>query len=206
MKPEIVKSAPPVEPAPPSAWIVVNSQPHREHIALDNLIRQEFHAYCPMVRKRVRHARRTQEVLRPLFLGYLFVRLNPDLQRWRPILSTYGVRALVCCGERPSLLDDRFVEGLKAREIDGAIVRPVSPYAPGQKVKLAGGAFDGLIATILEMEGKDRLVVLMDLLNRPTKVKVAAHCVIPASGLSGPSSTRLMGVRAKEWIRRENRY
>ena len=167
-------------PAPPSAWIVVNSQPHREHIALENLARQEFHAYCPLMRKRVRHARRTQEVLRPLFPGYLFVRVNPDLQRWRPILSTYGVRTLVCCGERPSFLDDGFVEGLKARAVDGAIVRPARPYAPGQQVKMAGGAFDGLIATILEMDDKDRLVVLMDLLNRPTKVKVDAQSVTPA--------------------------
>jgi transcriptional antiterminator RfaH len=167
-------------PAQPSTWVVVNTQPHREHIALDNLARQEFQAYCPMMRKRVRHARRTQEVLRPLFPGYLFVRVNPDLQRWRPILSTYGVRTLVCCGDRPSFLDEGFIDGLKARELDGAIVRPASPYRPGQQVKMAGGAFDGLIATILEMDEKDRLVVLMDLLNRPTKVKVEAGCVIPA--------------------------
>ena len=165
---------------PPSAWIVVNTQPHREQIALENLARQAFQAYCPMMRTRVRHARRTQEVLRPLFPGYLFVRVNADLQRWRPILSTYGVRKLVCCGDRPRFLDEGFVEGLQSREIDGAIVRPASPYEPGQRVKMAGGAFDGLIATILEMDEKDRLVVFMDLLNRPTKVRVDAHCVIPA--------------------------
>ena len=170
----------PEHSVPPSAWIVVNTQPHREQIALENLARQEFNTYCPRMRTRVRHARRTQEVLRPLFPGYLFVRVNADLQRWRPILSTYGVRTLVCCGDRPSFLDDGFVEGLQARTIDGAIVRPASPYELGQRVKMAGGAFDGLIATILEMDEKDRLVVLMDLLNRPTKVRVGAHCVIPA--------------------------
>jgi transcriptional antiterminator RfaH len=163
---------------PSSAWIVVNTQPQREQIALENLARQAFNTYCPMMRTRVRHARRTQEVLRPLFPGYLFVRA--DLQRWRPILSTYGVRTLVCCGDRPSFLDNGFVEGLQAREIDGAIVRPASSYEPGQRVKMAGGAFDGLIVTILEMDEKDRLVVLMDLLNRPTKVRVGANCVIPA--------------------------
>jgi len=164
---------------PLSAWTVVNTQPHREQIALENLARQAFKAYCPMMRTRVRHARRTQEVLRPLFPGYLFVRVNADLQRWRPILSTYGVRTLVCCRDRPSFLDDRFVEGLQAREIDGAIVRPARPYEPGQQVKIAGGAFDGLVATILEMDEKERLVVLMDLLNRPTKVRVGTHGVIP---------------------------
>jgi transcriptional antiterminator RfaH len=164
----------------PSTWIVVNTQPHREHIALENLARQEFHAYCPMVRKLVKHARRTQDVFRPLFPGYLFVRVNPDLRRWRPILSTYGVRTLVRCGDRLSFLDDGLIETLKAREVDGAIVRPASPYEPGQRVKMTGGPFDGLIATILEMNEKDRPVVLMDLLNRPVKVAVEARYLTAA--------------------------
>jgi transcriptional antiterminator RfaH len=59
-------------------------------------------------------------------------------------------------------------------------MRPASPYEPGQQVKLTGGAFDNLVATILEMDEKDRLVVLMDLLNRPTKVTVHMSCVTPA--------------------------
>jgi transcriptional antiterminator RfaH len=161
-------------------WIVVNTQTHREHIALENLERQEFLAYCPMIRRRIRHARQSRDVLRPLFPGYLFVQVNQDLQRWRPILSTFGVRTLVRCGDRLSFLDDGFIRALMAREIDGAIVAPATPYQVGQRVRMAGGAFDGLVATIIEMDEKDRLVVLMDLLNRTTKVKVDAGCVTPA--------------------------
>jgi transcriptional antiterminator RfaH len=161
-------------------WIVVNTQPHREHVALENLLRQEFVAYCPRIRRRIRHARQSRDVLRPIFPGYLFVQVNPDLQLWRPILSTYGVRTLVRCGDRLSFLDDAFIESLKEREIDGAIMRPASTYEPGQQVKLTGGAFDSLVATILELDEKDRLVVLMDLLNRPTKVTVHMSYVTPA--------------------------
>ena len=79
-------------------WAVVNTQPHRETIALENLERQDFRAYCPVIRKRVRHARRSLDLLRPLFPGYLFAQVTLD--RWRPILSTYGVRSLVRCGVR----------------------------------------------------------------------------------------------------------
>ena len=130
-----------------------------------------------MMRTRVRHARRTLHALRPLFPGYLFVRVNPDLQRWRPILATYGVRTLVCCGDRPGIVDEGFVERLKSCEVDGAIVHPASSFEAGQQVKIIGCAFDGHIATILECDEKDRIVVLMDLLNRPTKVRVDARCV-----------------------------
>jgi transcriptional antiterminator RfaH len=59
-----------------SPWAVVNTQPHHERTALDHLARQEFNAYCPMARRRVKHVRRVQDVLRPLFPGYLFVRLS----------------------------------------------------------------------------------------------------------------------------------
>jgi len=105
-------------------WAAVNTQPHRERIALDNLERQGFASYCPFIRRRRSHARRVEEVLRPLFPGYLFVNVRSEQNCWRPILSTYGVRTLVRCGDQPSLVDARFIQALQAREVDGAIVRP----------------------------------------------------------------------------------
>jgi len=163
-----------------SPWAVVNTQPHRERIALENLVRQEFKAYCPLVRRRVRHARRVHDVLRPLFPGYLFVRLNPQTQRWRPIMSTFGVRMLVRFGEQLAFIEDDFIQELKSREIDGEIVHAAKSCMVGQRVQVAVGPFDGLVGTIIEMDDKDRLVVLMNLLNRTVKVQVTAGMVIPA--------------------------
>jgi|ERR1700737_4927359 len=162
------------------AWAVVTTQPHREPVALENLARQGFPAYCPSVRRRITHARRTRDVLRPLFPGYLFVHVNSDQLQYRPILSTRGVRTLVRFGQRPSFLEDAFIRDLKSREVDGVIVRPPSPYEVGQTVRIAGGPFDGIVAAIIEMDEKDRLVVLMNLLNRSTKVKIGAEMVVAA--------------------------
>lgn len=164
-------------PAQPGKWVVVNTHPHRENIAIDNLDRQRFTTYCPFVNKTIKHARRIQDVLRPLFPSYIFVRIDAERQRWRPILSTIGVRSLVSFGEQLSYLDDAFIQSLKTREVNGAIARPELPYQIGQKVCIARGPFDGLVATIISMTEKDRLVVLMDILNRPTKIKINAdHC------------------------------
>ena len=90
------------------------------------------------------------------------------------------MRTLIRTGVRPSLLSDAFIQGIKAREIDGVIVRPDTPYKLGQQVRFSGGAFDGLVATIIAMDEKDRLVVLMDLLNRPVKVRVDSGLVAAA--------------------------
>ena len=153
-------------------WAAVNTQPHREQVAHANLERQGFVAYCPVVRRRRSHARRVDEVLRPLFPGYLFVNVSLEREFWRPILSTHGVRTLVRCGDQPSPVDIRFIAALKAREVDGAIVRPPVPYQVGQQVRVVDGAFDGIVATILDLAEKDRLTVLLDLLGGPIKVRL----------------------------------
>lgn len=162
-------------------WIAVNTNPHREHIVLEHLHRQALTAYCPMIRKHRSHARRVEMVLRPLFPGYLFVQANTDL-RWRPILTTHGVRTVVRTGDEPSFVDDALIANLKAREVDGAIVRPPRPYRVGQEVRIAGGPFDGFIATILELDEKDRLLVLLDVMHRGIKVKLNGGMVTPACG------------------------
>jgi len=159
-------------PGKSSGWAVLNTHPHREHIALTHLERQDFFAYCPMIRRRRSHARRVTDVLRPMFPGYVFVQSTSCAERWRPLTSTIGIRSVVRCGVELSLLDDAFVQCLKARELDGAVSRPECHYQVGQHVRLAGGPFDGIVATIVDMHERDRLTVLMDLLNRPVKVRV----------------------------------
>jgi transcriptional antiterminator RfaH len=160
-------------------WAAVNTQPHRERVALDNLERQGFSTYCPFIRRRRSHARRVEEVLRPLFPGYLFVNVGSGQDCWRPILSTYGVRTLVRCGDRPSQVDARFIHALQAREVDGAIVRPAVPYRIGQQVQVVAGPCDGLVATILSLDERDRVTVLLDLMSRRVKAHLDSAQVMP---------------------------
>jgi transcriptional antiterminator RfaH len=165
--------------SPAERWAVVNTHPHQEHLAVDNLQRQAFATYCPKIRKRRSHARRIERVLRPLFPGYLFVRVGA-LAPWRSILSTYGVRSIVRAGDGPGWIDEAFITNLKAREIDGAVVRPATPYQIGQQVQITAGPFDQLIATIIDMAEKDRLVVLLDFMSRRVRVQLPSVAVMPA--------------------------
>ena len=157
------------------SWLAVNTQPHREALAMENLKRQEYLSYCPMVRKKT--ARR--DVLRPLFSGYIFVALEPS-RRWHPVHSTCGVRRILSFGGSPSLVAGEFIHALKAREIDGAVVRPAAPYEIGQKVRITAGPFDGIIASIVDTNEADRIVVLFELLGRNAKAKIDIRSLSPA--------------------------
>jgi transcriptional antiterminator RfaH len=159
-------------PATDRRWVVVTTQPHRERYAVENLDRQKFACYCPQLLKTVRHARKTRNVMKPLFPGYVFVQVDVQQQRWQSIMSTYGVRSVVRLGDSLGFLDDGFVASLKAREIDGVVARPPHRFEIGQNVRLSGGAFDNLVAAIIDLDDHGRLVVLMDLLNQRVKVKV----------------------------------
>lgn len=161
-------------------WVVATTHPNSEGIALQNLERQRFNVYCPMIRKRRSHARKVDMVLRPLFPGYVFVHLDPDAPSWRPIQSTMGIRTLVRFGDEPATLDNLFIQGLRAREEDGAVVRPQNPFKVGQKVQIEGGPLDGLFAHILSLSDKDRIVVLLDVMNRGVKTMVDSRQLTPA--------------------------
>ena len=162
-------------PQTAGVWAVINTHPSREALALEHLDRQAFEAYCPMISKRLKQAHRYIDVARPLFPGYLFVRVAPERNQWRPVLSTVGVRTVIRFGERLGWVDNAFIEGLKQREKDGLIARPISPFAVGQQVRVTSGPFDGIIATIVSVSEKDRLIVLMELLSRKVQVHVTTE-------------------------------
>ena len=165
-----------------SAWYVVHSHPNGEARAVANLTRQGFETYLPVFRKTRSHARRTDSVLRPLFPRYLFVDLDVLRQRWRTVLSTYGVSNLICRGDEPVPVDPAIVQALKDQEQDG-VIQPVTPLQRlrlGDKVHVLGGAFVDLIGSFQGMRDADRIVVLLNLLGGEIRATLPAVLVEPA--------------------------
>lgn len=160
-------------------WIVATTHPHSEAIAREHLDRQGFAVYCPMLRKRRSHARRVDTVLRPMFPGYIFVNLTGSTPTWRPIQSTTGIRSIVRFGDEPATLDSTFIAALQSREEDGAIIRPPTPFVVGQQVQIEGGPLDGLLARILTLNDRERITVLLDVMNRGVKTVVDSRQLTP---------------------------
>jgi transcriptional antiterminator RfaH len=162
-------------------WIVATTHPHSEAIAREHLVRQGFTTYCPMIRKRRSHARRVDTVLRPLFPSYIFVNLTDASGVWRPIQSTTGVRSIVRFGDEPATLDATFIAALQAREEEGAIIHPPTPFVVGQQVQIEGGPLDGLLARILSLNDRDRITVLLDVMNRGVRTEVDRRHLTPTA-------------------------
>jgi transcriptional antiterminator RfaH len=180
----ITKPAPLLNAAKPPGqaqrkWLVISTLPHKEGQACEHLARQHFQVYCPMIMRRVRHARSASDEPRPLFPGYIFVEHRPEDRTWRPILGTQGVKAVVRSGEQPSLLCGNFIDELRAREVEGILRKPRDPLEVGQHVTVQGTAFSGLVGQIIELRDKDRVMVLLDLLDQQTRVQLRTDNLSP---------------------------
>jgi len=168
---------------PGSRWYVVHTQAGRESFAAGHLERQGFTAYLPRCRQQRRHARRTTQVLAPLFPRYLFVRVDFARDRWQSINGTHGVHHLVCMGDRPSAVPDGVVEAIRARETeDGMIDLPQDPllgqtFAPGETVKITAGPLADQAGLFDGLDASARVVVLLDMLGRKVPVPLRADAI-----------------------------
>lgn len=160
-------------------WYAVYTRPHAEATALENLLRQGYCAYLPRYRTRLRHARRLQTVLRPLFPRYLFAGIDRAAMPWRPILSTIGVSGVVRAGDEPNPVATQIVTALQEQEMAGAFDRlgRGESLRLGELVRVSAGAFQDMIGRLVELRDQDRVVVLLELLGRTVRAQLEAGAV-----------------------------
>ena len=159
-------------------WYAVHTHARDEMKAMRHLGRQGFEVYLPQHLTRRRHARRTDWVPSPLFPRYLFVRMDTDGVRWRVINSTSGVSYLVCNGERPTSVPPGIVEEILARTgEDGMVLVNPEPFKKGTPVQITDGAFCDHVGLFECADDNERVFILLDLMGRQVKVRVAAESV-----------------------------
>ena len=162
-------------------WYVVHTQPQAETRALWHLRRQGFECFMPRIRKLVRHARKVEARLAPLFPRYLFVHLRLDAVRWRSINGTRGVVTLLANGDTPLPVADGTVETLY-RQCDAQDAVPLSTlglFTKGLKVRIVGGAFAGQVCEVAEAPSQDceRVRLLLNFLGVQTSLHLPSYVI-----------------------------
>ncbi len=153
-------------------WFAAMTQPQKELVALDNLDCQDFHTFCPFERVVRRHARKSVALTVPVFRGYVFVCMDPARARWRAINGTQGIRSLVTSGDRPLPIRPGVIETLVASTDAEGILAFVDPLQPGMTVRLRAGPFAEQLGVIERLDGRNRLVLLMNFLGGPVRAAV----------------------------------
>ncbi|MBD8494109.1 transcription/translation regulatory transformer protein RfaH [Pseudomonas syringae] len=151
----------------PARWYLIQTKPRQEVRALEHLQRQQFECYQPLTIGTAR-----QEALFP---GYLFIRMDQVHDNWYPIRSTRGVARIVTFGAQPVPVHNELIEQIRQR-----LANPPTPatFARGEAVRINSGSLSDVEAIFLTLDGAERAVILLNLLQRQHKV------VLPLSSLA----------------------
>ena len=165
-----------MKPGQPN-WFAVVTKPRQEQIALENLQRQDFKCFLPMAENPYqRRSKKQKKIIEPLFPRYLFLNAIADTQNLAPIRSTRGVLSMVRFGTELTVIADSIIQAIKNRiQPDTGLItiKPIKIKA-GDKVKVFDGPLAGINGIVAETNSNNRALILMQLMGRPTKVKVDA--------------------------------
>ena len=116
---------------------------------------------------------RIKSIPAPLFPGYIFVYLN-GMEEYYAGLAIEGVLQYVRVGKEVARVKDQVIEDLRKIIRQGRdIVATEESFTPGQH-----GPLNGLNCEVVRMNGKQRLLVRVELLKRNVLVSLPSGSLI----------------------------
>jgi transcriptional antiterminator RfaH len=160
-------------------WYVVRTKPHQEDVAESSLGRGGIEVLCPRIQERRLIRRRVQQVVSPLFPGYLFAKCA--LSGLRLIRYARGVRNVVAFGSGPAVMSSEVMEEILKRLQGGVVIPPTQTFAHGNVVRIQDGPLRGLEAVFeRELAGQQRAMLLMKMLASQVRVVVDLNAIVNA--------------------------
>jgi len=148
-------------------WFAGQLKPNGLSLAELNLARQGIESFCPWMIETKRRDGKLQDLRRPLFPGYIFVRIDPKAGLWRTVNATRGLTRLVQTDPRaPTPLPNDLIAGLRARCSDKGELQTGPELSRGDYVRVVAGPFVDFVAQIEAIGEDTRVRVLFELMNR----------------------------------------
>ncbi len=160
-------------------WYLVQCKPRESFRAELHLKNQNFTCFHPTYPVKRKLAGKINITITPLFPHYLFVLLN-ETDNWSTIRSTRGVSKMVRFNGVPASLDHTLIEELQhhCAKLNGLAPEPM--YKIGDRVIVTEGCFKELEAIVTATSGEERVILLLNLFNRPQHVELSVSAVINA--------------------------
>ena len=158
-------------------WYAIHTRSRHEKAVATRLEEQGITTFLPTITEVRRWSDRRKCVEFPLFSCYAFVNLpwKPELRA--KIVRTDGVLGFVgyCGGAIP--IPEHEIQNLRT------LMSSMVPYAPypflkiGQRVRVRGGALDGIEGVLLARNGSNSIVISVEPIQRSLAVKIDGYAV-----------------------------
>jgi transcription antitermination factor NusG len=168
---------PPASGIRKAQWYVLTVRPRHEKSVAGNLERRGFPSYLPLYRSLRRWSDRKKVVEACLFPGYVFCFFGRH-QRME-VDQTPSVTSVVSFGDDPAPVPESELDAIRTVLESG---RPAGPWpflSSGRRVRIRGGAMDGLEGILVKEKDLWRVVVSVTLLQRSVAVEIDRDQVEP---------------------------
>lgn len=158
-------------------WYLVHTKPRKETVAEENLERQGYEVYLPLINQQRRRYERWVQIIEPLFPRYLFIRLRPGYDNMGPVRYTSGVQNFVRFTEEPAIVPGVVVDSIK-RATDtrtGLHIPKRLAFQRGDTVMIEKGPLANLQAIVWGESGEERVLILLKMLGRETVLTVSRN-------------------------------
>ena len=154
-------------------WFLLQTKPNAHIMACENLRRQGFDVFLPLITKTKKKNGKFLDIKIPLFPGYLFIGTSIDRIPWKSVNGTRGVSAAVTLDGVYRPVNRDIIEGLLCRCGDDGVIQRMNDIVPGDRVKIERGPFAEFICTVDNIQDNRRAWVLIDLLQQKTRSEVS---------------------------------
>ena len=145
---------------PDKKWLVIYTRPRWEKKVDQTMREHGIESYCPVRLEQRQWADRKKMVEMPLFVSYLFVKV--DAHEQASALYSSGVINYVHFMGKPAIVRDHLIEKLKAnlaayKDIE---VIGMQDLGIGDRVKIREGLLTNQIGTVVKLQGRTVLMLL----------------------------------------------
>jgi len=146
-------------------WFALHAKPQREDFASTNVGRLGIESFLPRLKtERLEHGV-ARTIIKPLFPGYFFARFCPE-DSFESVKATHGVLQIVSSGGAPIPVQEEVIREIQDRiQEDGLIqIRP-QVLAPGMRIKIQSGPFEGMMGRVeRELDDRKRVAIFLETL------------------------------------------
>ena len=158
-------------------WFLLKTKPNAHVTACDNLKRQGFDVFLPLVTKTTKKNGKFLDIKIPLFPGYVFMGTSIDPIPWKSVNGTRGISKAVTLDGVYRSVNVLIIDGLVRRCDNDGVIQSLNDIVSGDLAKIERGPFAEFICTVDKIKDDHRAWVLIDLLKQQTRVEVRLDSV-----------------------------
>jgi transcriptional antiterminator NusG len=170
-------------PAPPpfgmteASWYAVHTRARHERVVEQRLRTQGLRTFLPITTEWHSWSDRRKLVEVPLFSCYLFVRSAMTAADRHRIVCTEGTLRVVGDHGQGTPISDDQIESIRV-VLEQKVPCLLHPFLKfGQRVRIRGGALDGIEGVFLSCSGDDAIVISVDAIQRSLAIRLSGYRV-----------------------------